>query len=74
MWLSLLAALLKLFNVVADSAARSGVMDAGQAILVADVIQQSLKRIDAARQYRRDNPGGPGADIVRLDRKPKREA
>ena len=53
MWLSLLASLLKLFNVFAEGAAKSGAMDAAQALLVADVIQSSLKRIELAKALRR---------------------
>lgn len=59
MWLSLLASLLKLFNVFAEGAAKSGAMDAAQALLVSDVIQSSLKRIELAKAIRRVYRGGP---------------
>lgn len=80
MWLSLLAALLRLFNVFAEGAAKSGAMDAGQALLIADVIQSSLKRIELARALRRAYRGGssprPDTDSVlkSLDRSRDRES
>lgn len=64
-WLSLLSAMLRLFNYVAQVVANKQMMDAGEAKLVSSIITSSLERIDAAKTIRTAGSDAP-TDVVSM--------